>query len=375
MYQLGNAECHNYMWAYLFRYPGMVVLHDAQLHQARALWLLKRLDPRREDYFAELGANHPGAPADLGELVAAGLGGSLYQHWPMLALVLRASRMTAVHNERLAESLREDHSGAARPDRPEAVPHVAAIPMGVRDPGAPPPDSRPAHVHALRSGLGIPDGAIVVAAYGGITQEKRIPQLLRAVAAIGDRTPPLHVMLVGARAAHYDMDADARALGLDRRVHVAGYVPDDALAAHLHAADIACCLRWPTNRETSASWLRCLAAGRPTLITKLSQLAGVPDDVATAIDVLDEDTALPAALADLAGNAAKRLAIGARARAWWAAHHQLPAMADAYQRLVAEAAARPAPAPPLPPHLLDDGRTGLTALLAPLGISTASLGL
>ena len=39
------------------------------------------------------------------------------------------------------------------------------------------------------------------------------------------------------------------------------------------AADICACLRWPTNRETSASWLRCLAAGRPTIVTDLAHLA------------------------------------------------------------------------------------------------------
>ena len=53
VYQLGNAACHDYMWAYLFRYPGLVVLHDAQLHQARAFALTKRWLPRRDDYLAE----------------------------------------------------------------------------------------------------------------------------------------------------------------------------------------------------------------------------------------------------------------------------------------------------------------------------------
>ena len=54
VYQLGNSASHDFMWAYLFRYPGLLVLHDAQVHQARALWLLKRLEPRLDDYLAEL---------------------------------------------------------------------------------------------------------------------------------------------------------------------------------------------------------------------------------------------------------------------------------------------------------------------------------
>jgi glycosyltransferase involved in cell wall biosynthesis len=353
VYQLGNAECHNYMWAYLFRYPGLVVLHDAQLHQSRALWLLKRLRPRREDYFAELAANHPDAPADLGELVAAGLGGLLYQQWPMLSLVLRTSRLTAVHHPRLAESLRE-----SEPDS-----RITDIPMGVRDPivasgseGGTDSTRRAARAR-LRAGLGIPDDALVIAAYGGITPEKRIPQLLQSVAALGDRTPPLRVLLVGAPAGHYDVEADARRLGLDKRLHVAGYVSDEDLPAYLDAADVACCLRWPTNRETSASWLRCLAAGRPTVITRLAHLRDIPGDVAAAIDVLDEDTALPATLAELAEHADLRRAMGERARA--------------YERVIAEAAARPVLRPSLPPHLLDDGSSALNALLAEMGIPRA----
>ena len=42
VYQLGNAPCHDYMWAYLVRYPGLVVLHDACLHHARARHLLEQ---------------------------------------------------------------------------------------------------------------------------------------------------------------------------------------------------------------------------------------------------------------------------------------------------------------------------------------------
>src|SRR5690606_19638877 len=92
VYQMGNARCHDYMWAYLFRYPGLLVLHDLQVHQARAMWLLSRLEPRLDDYLAELAANHPGVRPDAGHLVAAGLGGSLFRLWPMTRLAVRQSR-------------------------------------------------------------------------------------------------------------------------------------------------------------------------------------------------------------------------------------------------------------------------------------------
>ena len=65
VYQLGNAPCHDYMWAYLVRYPGLVVLHDVRLHHARARHLLNQR--RFDDYRREFRYNHPDAPAGVTE--------------------------------------------------------------------------------------------------------------------------------------------------------------------------------------------------------------------------------------------------------------------------------------------------------------------
>ena len=37
VYQVGNSHLHEHVWPYLFRWPGLAVLHDARLHHARAL--------------------------------------------------------------------------------------------------------------------------------------------------------------------------------------------------------------------------------------------------------------------------------------------------------------------------------------------------
>ena len=152
--------------------------------------------------------------------------------------------------------------------------------------------------------------------------EKRIDPLLRAAAAILPRRPDLHLLLVGQRAAHYDVIDDARALGLEDRVTLTGFVPDEDLPSYLGAADVAMCLRWPTARETSGAWLRCAAAGLPTVITDLAhqphlasldprswtvvarrpRAAGARRPVAVSIDILDEDHSLRLALARLAAD-------------------------------------------------------------------------
>lgn len=371
VYHLGNAGCHDYMWGYLFRYPGLVVLHDAQIHQARARSLLQRWKPRRDDYLAEFRANHPDAPEDLGLLFEAGLGGSLYGHWPLVRLVLQGARLAAVHSPALARRLHETWGV-----------EVASLPMGVPDPLDPPPALSPA---AIRARHGIPEGAVVVGAVGGVTPEKRLPELLAAMATLGDRQPPLHLLVVGAPAAHYDVAADAAARGLEGRVHVTGFVDDTELGAYLAAIDICACLRWPSNGETSASWWRAMAAGRATIITDLVHQPELPvvdprgwrtlgpagaAPVAVAIPILDEHRTLVETLDVLGRSAVTRREIGDEARRYWTAHHTLDLMAEAYVALLPRAAARTAPAVDLPAHLRKDGHEHLTALLAPFGVDT-----
>src|SRR3954466_14553306 len=106
VYQLGNAPCHDFMWGYLAAYPGLVVLHDARLHQARARALLqqKRFDDSRHEFWYD----PPDARRDFVEYAIAGLGGPIYYTWSMLRVVMRTARLVAVHNPRVAADLREE---------------------------------------------------------------------------------------------------------------------------------------------------------------------------------------------------------------------------------------------------------------------------
>ncbi len=104
VYQLGNAPCHDYMWGYLAAFPGLVVLHDARLHHARARALLQQ--ERFDDYRREFWYDHPEARRDVVEYAVAGLGGPIYYCWPMLRVVMRTARLVAVHNPRVAADLR-----------------------------------------------------------------------------------------------------------------------------------------------------------------------------------------------------------------------------------------------------------------------------
>ena len=261
VYQLGNAPCHDYMWAYLTRYPGLVVLHDGQLHHARGRTLLQQWHPRKEDYRREFWFNHPDANRDLAELGAEGLLGSLTYLWPMLRIVVESSRAVLVHNEWQAEQIRDAHR-----DTP-----VHVVNMGVPQ-AAPAADAR----RRMRARHGIPDEAVVFTAFGKATPEKRVREATRALASMAYAVPHAHLLVAGETVEYYNIEEEAAALGIAGRVTVAGYVADAEIDDYLEASDVCLCMRWPTSRETSASWLRCLAAGKPTISTDLVHTTDVP---------------------------------------------------------------------------------------------------
>ena len=126
VYQLGNAPCHDYMWAYLAAFPGLVVLHDARLHHARARRLLK--DRRFDDYRRELAYDHPDARPEVAEYAVEGLGGSIYYFWSMLRVVMQTARLVAVHNPRVAGDLQREYPGTALETIAMGVSPIAADP-------------------------------------------------------------------------------------------------------------------------------------------------------------------------------------------------------------------------------------------------------
>jgi glycosyltransferase involved in cell wall biosynthesis len=371
VYQLGNAPCHDYMWGYLAAFPGLVVLHDARLHQARARDLLRQ--ERFDDYRREFWYDHPDARRDFVEYAVAGLGGPIYYCWSMLRPVMRTARLVAVHNRRVAADLREEFPGAAV----EAI-HLGMAAAGSSAAGAADGRSR------VRASLGVPDEAVLFTAFGKITAEKRIGAILRAFEAIATEDAGVHLLLAGDASDYPPLEQELKASAHARRIHVCGYVPDHAIGDYLAAADACLCLRWPTALETSASWLQCLAAARPTVISDLAHLVDIPtikpgsdraphepaDPVAVAIDLLDEDASLVRAMHALAGNPQLRRSLALAGHAYWSANHTPEVMARDYERLIALAAARPAPlADDLPGHFTIDHSGTARAIADRFGIS------
>jgi hypothetical protein len=94
--------------------------------------------------------------------------------------------------------------------------------------------------------------------------------------------------------------------------------------AYLHAVDVCVNLRDPTAGETSASALRCLAAGRPTIVSNVDANQELPDESLLKVPVGDEEEPmLTQALRILAAHPEVRAQLGGAGRAYVAREHTL----------------------------------------------------
>lgn len=376
VYQLGNSQLHEYIWPYLFQWPGLVVLHDARLHHARGRALLRR--GRADDYRAEFRWNHPDVSPDLAELAVRGFDGPYYYHWPMTRAVVASARVVACHSRGAAAELAEQF-----PDRP-----IAYVPLGegpaVLDEAA---GARFRAAHDLDA------SALVFGVHGALTAEKRVPQILEAFAATRAWLGDARLLLAGRPDPRLELDRRLDALGLREVTRVVEALKDADFDAAIAASDVSLNLRWPTALETSGPWVRSLAMARPTIILDLAHQRHVPaldprtwrrhapcEDlspetdahaVTVAVDVLDQDHSLRFALRGLADDPALRRRLGASARAYWEREHTVSRMVEAFEQAAARAVDLPVPNVDLPGHLRPDPAMMADAVLARFGFPRA----
>lgn len=328
VYQMGNNLVHRYMYPYIARFPGVVVLHDLVLHH---LLLGAALDTRAPGiYLREMAYAYGHAGARVARDVLMGRREAPFFEYPLCERTLDVSLGVLAHSQYVFDWVREH--------RPHV--RVRQVPMGIPLP----PDSPPKPV--LRRQLGLPEDAYVVASFGQATHHKRIPTVLRSVARLLSEKVNVYYVIVGSPAPDLDLEKQARELGVAQRVRVTGYVPEEVFNAYLRAVDVCVNLRYPTAGETSASALRSMAAGQPTIVSDIGANRELPDSCCIKLPVDEDEEALLAKLLQLlAARSELRAQLGSNARQYVERHHSLDQAAKGYVSFLEELVWTPKVAP------------------------------
>jgi glycosyltransferase involved in cell wall biosynthesis len=318
LYHMGNSPAHAAIWDALQRVPGVVVLHEFVLHH----FMLGYAATVRRDVeaYRAASARRYGAEGQrVADLMLRGRFTDAAFDLPFCEAVLDVAEGLIVHSRYV-----HDRAAALRPGLP-----AAQVPMGVP---LPPPIDRT----AARARRGLPADAPVLASFGHINPYKRLDAVFRALRLLRASYPGLRYLLVGSISPNYDVRAAVDRAGLAETVTTTGYVDRAAFEDYVAAADICLNLRHPTAGETSASLLRLLGAGRPTLVTSSGSFAELPPGVAAQVDAdASEGDLILAYCRRLLDQPDLAAALGANARAYVAREHSLDGAAAGYIRFLA----------------------------------------
>jgi glycosyltransferase involved in cell wall biosynthesis len=303
----------------------VVVLHELVLHHFM-LWYAANVQRDVQLYVRDMAARYGEPGAHMAQLMIRSRFTDAAFDFPCCEPVLAAARGLIAHSRYVVE-----RAAAIRPGLPAAV-----VPMGVPLPAL-------ASREGARARLGLPAGAAILASFGHINAWKRVEPALRALRELRDEGRDARYILVGSVSPNYDLAGLIGRMGLAEAVTVTGYVPRGQFEDYVAAADICLNLRHPTGGETSASLLRLLGAGRPTLVSAVGSFAELPAGVAAQVDAdASEGDLILAYCRTFLDRPELAAALGARARAFVAADHSLEAAALGYARFLARLYAWPA---------------------------------
>jgi glycosyltransferase involved in cell wall biosynthesis/SAM-dependent methyltransferase len=348
VYHVGNNGYHDFVYETALRHPGIVVMHESNLHH-----LIADLTIRRGDWEAYLQecAYNGGEPARaFAERVRKLEVGPDYEGQPLTRRLLESARGVVVHSRFMEAEMRAAGFGG-----PVAViPHGAWIPEADRN--------------AWRHKLGLDEIAPLIGIFGYLKPYKRIAESLRAFRRLVRLAPDARMILVGEPHPEFPIAPMIRAMGLSAHVRILGFTPIEDFVGYLGACDIVLNLRYPTVGESSGTLLRSLGLGKAVLVSEIGSFAEFPEDVCLKVPVgAGEEDLIFEYLNMLVSRPEVAQALGRRARDYVARECNWATVARQYAEFMeavaagrewrgssSEPAAAPPPAPAPPAETPDE---------------------
>lgn len=344
LYQVGNNGHHALAYETALRYPGVVVLHEANLHH-----LIADLTIRRGDWDAYLEAvSYDAGPEALAyaRRVRALEVGPDYDGVPMLRRLAESARAFIVHSRFVEQKVRA--AGFTGP--------VARIPHGAWTGGG--------DRLAYRQRLGLDESVPLTGILGFLKPYKRIAESLRAFRRLLRVQPEAKLILAGEEHPELPLASLIDSLDLTAAVRRLGFTPAEDFMGYLAACDIVLNLRYPTVGETSGTLQRALGMGKAVIVSDVGAFSELPDEIClkVPVDACEEDL-LFEYLNLLVSRPELRRRLGANAREWAERECSWERVARLYTSFLGAvvrgedwqppAAARP-PAPPAAPVVKED---------------------
>jgi glycosyltransferase involved in cell wall biosynthesis len=317
LYHLGNNLFHEGIYKTALAYPGVAVLHDYAL-----VGLISSMTWAREDFggfFREWGYVYGKEGVARARRVLDGQE-TLPPEEPLNRRIIDVSLGIIVHSDFVRRQIL-----AVSPRS-----YVSCVPM-------PWVSHRPQGLtrQAARQNLGLEGGGLYIGSFGFMAPSKQVEPLLDALSLLLRHFPNLHLFFVGEPLSWYDPKPLIVERGLSDHVTVTGYLPMSTWYTFISAVDVGVNLRYPTLGETSASVLRLMGEGIPTIVSDVGWYAELPEDSVVKVGVGElTGSALCLALVNLLDDPEQRAQTGERGRKYVETRHDAHSVAARYAEIL-----------------------------------------
>lgn len=319
VFQMGNSEYHFYMWPYVRKHGGVLVLHDFNMHTCVRYKIFQTYrEILREDFDeAKTEAFLGTLQGDTQKLFELEINGFLTKYADSII----------VHSAEAKSKLLKRNIGL----RVHQIYHYAKI------------EALPDPLEAKKA-LGIPENTLLLAAFGHVSGTKRELQILQAFARLARSNAKAQLVFVGKLSPALEKSFWNRVkdLGIQDRVRVTGYTEIDTFLRYIDATDICLNLRHPYVGETSGSLMRILAKGKCVIVNNIGSFGEIPDDCCVKLPRADwmapdeEIQRIYEALKELAADREYRKTLQKNARHFAEENLALDKIAEKYRDAILE---------------------------------------
>jgi len=299
IYHIGNnTKFHKEIYKMAWQYPGIVVLHEINIHPFLANSFLGTEDEYLYAEALSTGYGEQGT-SSYESLKVRNTPPEIWK-FPMSHALAKRSIASIVHSSWAKEQLQE-------------IDNVFVVPMGT---GINTGSNLCPVNNALRKHFGISDNKFLIATFGFVNKLKRVSKILEAIKILLDMGYPIQFFIGGDLIdPSLKIEEDIKSLGIEDHVTISGYLNDEDFEECLKLSDIIINLRYPSLGESSAVLMKALGAGKACLVSNYQQFAELPDSVCWKVDVDElEIPQIVAYLKELMRNKAARKQLGNNAR-------------------------------------------------------------
>jgi glycosyltransferase involved in cell wall biosynthesis/SAM-dependent methyltransferase len=261
IYQIGNNPYHAKIYETALQHPGIVVLHEANLHDlVRGMTNHQPERYLRELFYEVFGQEWDALGSD--DIQATG---QQPRTFSVLRRLLDRSRACIVHNRYTEGAVRM--KGFRGP--------VLRVPHG----------SRPRKVDGerFRAQLGIGRDQPLIGIFGYLRPDKQVSECVGSFRMLADDVPGARMVIAGQPHPEVPLAERISSLGLEDKVRTLDFQALQDLDGYIAACDIVLNLRWPVFGESSGITARALGMGKTVIVSDAGPSRELPDDVCVKI--------------------------------------------------------------------------------------------